>query len=179
MTWTRPHIRLPRVSMGGIAGRTFAATVLTVATGMIVDNADWPDWLLALMAGSAAEFPVPESPAPGEELVSFTVFRTLPYKSFTVTTGWRYGRFREAPTGQYCYAEHPQGEANTWIVLMLAGADETAEVVYRTISDRDADPFGVSAEELAAVARSYCRFTAGQSSASPSQASPRGDEGHA
>ncbi len=174
MTWARPRIRLPRVSIGGIAGRTFAATVLTVATGMIVDNADWPDWLLALTAGSTVVFPTPEAPAPGQELVSFTVFRTLSYKSFTVTTGWRYGRLRDTPAGQYCYAEHPQGDANTSIVLTLAGADETAEVVYRTISDRDAGPFGVSADELAAVARSYCRFTAGQP-----VASSRGDDGHA
>jgi len=139
-------------------------TLVVAAIGGLValDLArDFGPWYRSLWGNAsdaaAAAFSLPE-PAHPEEVVNYTLFRTLPYKNLHVTTGLHYETAGAVPSRQYCYVER-QRRAGASVVLMVAASRGTGQdVAYRPISPRDAEPFGLDADELSAVARSFCRF---------------------
>ena len=163
MNGTLPRPRFPAINLGGIAGRIFAATIVTVAAGMIIENAEWPDWLRSIVGGGEpagemrTDTPLPEPERAGE-VVNFTLFRTVPYRDFTVTTGLRYQTMQGPPAYQYCYAEREQTGGDVSAKLTLAFMNRDGRATYVAIDEEDARPFAMAGAELRNAAQTHCLF---------------------
>ena len=153
----------PKIDTGALAARGFAVMIIAVAGGMIVDEADWPNWLRSIVgegepAGETRTGPPLPEPERAGEVVNFTLFRTVPYRDFTVTTGLRYQTMQGPPAFQYCYAEREQAGANISVKLDLAFINRDGRTTYVAINEEDARPFAVPSADLRAAAQTHCLF---------------------
>jgi len=98
------------------------------------------------------------SPAPSREVENFVLFREVPFKDTSVTTGQRYeSRFADKPLAQWCYVAR-NFESGADRKFTLGEKDGEGSVTWHTVTDQTARDLGYSRSDLIA-ARDKCRFS--------------------
>ena len=151
-----PHVRFPAISLGGLAGRAFAATIVTVATGMIIENAEWPDWLRSMTVSAA-----PEERAQ-ITLNNFVKFNTVELTNGDeIHTGLRFSDLQTMDRAEsvWCYLKRPAPDGALEYMLTLARGDGGGVPEFFAIDDEAASTLGTTAAEIYRLTRAHCDFS--------------------
>lgn len=156
----------------GLLSRSLASTIATSAVALAgsivayeVLGAEWLAWLWDRWAPAiTATAPASSNALETRQEITFFVQEPIAGSAFVVTTGVAYATVADLTSGNalryWCYIN---GRAAGGITprIELGTQDGNADPGYASASDfseADIAGFGLSAERLAELARSHCRF---------------------
>lgn len=112
------------------------------------------DW-----GGSGAEKTPPTLPAQPDEVKSYSLFTTVKFGSYQVTTGVRYGStINQKIQGQWCYLSSDDQLGSYHLNLTLANVDATGIKTTPDFKKATLEQFDLNQVSVNSLIQTHCRF---------------------